>query len=102
MCMNCVSIGEAIAVQAAFVGYAIKGPVHRMLASAGLARELDPVAHDARTVAFLRSLDLDPVEILGHDAVSAAAGWELSPRPSRVRARDSALPMGSHSLLTAQ
>ena len=92
MCLNCVSTAEAIAVQAVFVGYAVKGPVHRMLARAGLAPEPDPVAHDVRTVAFLRSLDLDPVEILGADSVAAAEAWVPAVRPPRVRLAVSARP----------
>jgi hypothetical protein len=84
MCMNCVSTGEAIAIQAAFVGYAVKGPVQRILALAGLAPQPDRVAHDVRTVAFLRSLDLDPVEVLGANAVAAAETWVLATRPQRA------------------
>ena len=101
MCLNCVSTAEAIAIQGAFVGYVVKAPVHRMLARAGLAPEPDPVAHDVRTVAFLRSLELDPVEILGADAVAAAEAWVPAPRLSHG-ARASARPIGSHSLLSAQ
>jgi hypothetical protein len=39
-----------------------------------------------RTVAFLRSLDLDPIEILARDAVAAAEAWVPTPRlqPARV------------------
>jgi hypothetical protein len=85
MCLNCVSTAEAIAVQAAFFGYVVKAPVHRVLARTGLAPEPDPVAHDVRTVAFLRSLDLDPVEILGADAVAAAEAWVPAPQPQRAR-----------------
>jgi hypothetical protein len=92
MCLNCVSTAEAIAIQGAFVGYVVKAPVHRMLARAGLAPEPDPVAHDLRTVAFLRSLDLDPVEILGADAVAAAEAWVPAPRPQRARLAVSARP----------
>ena len=92
MCLNCVSTAEAIVIQVAFVGYVVKAPAHRMLARAGLAPEPDPVAHDVRTVAFLRSLDLDPVEILGADAVAAAEAWVPVPRPLRARLVVSARP----------
>lgn len=95
MCMNCVSTAEAIAVQGAFVAYVVKNPVHRMLARAGLAPEPDPVAHDVRTVAFLRSLDLDPVEILGADTVAAAEAWVPAARPQRVRAAAWPQPVAS-------
>jgi hypothetical protein len=78
--MNCLSTGETVVAQAAIVGYVLKAPVHRALARAGLVAEPDPVAHDVRTVAFLRSLDLDPVEILGREAVAAAEAWVPTPR----------------------
>jgi hypothetical protein len=79
-----MSTGEVIVAQAAALGFVVKGPVHRMLARAGLAPEPDPVAHDVRTVRFLRSLDLDPVEILGDDVVAAAEAWVPAPRRPRV------------------
>jgi hypothetical protein len=79
-----MSTGEVIVAQAAFLGFVLKGPVHRMLARAGLAPEPDPVAHDARTVGFLRSLDLDPVEILGADVVAEAEAWVPTPWRPRV------------------
>jgi hypothetical protein len=87
--MNCLSTGEAAVAQVAFVAYVLKAPVHRALARAGLAAEPDPVADDVRTVAFLRSLDLDPIEILGSDAVAAAEAWVPTPRlqPARVATR---------------
>jgi hypothetical protein len=95
MCLNCVSTAEAIAIQGAFVAYVVKNPVHRMLARAGLAAEPDPIAHDVRTVAFLRSLDLDPVEILGSDAVAAAEAWVPAARPRRAGASVRAQPATS-------
>lgn len=109
MCVNCMSNAEATLAAAAAVGYFVRGPVHRALASAGLAPEPDPVAHDARTVAFLRALDLDPVEALGVDAVAQAESWTPDPSwvPFSERARSrlrsaSALPIGSQSLLSTQ
>ena len=58
------------------------------------------------TVAFLRSLDLDPVEVLGADVVAAAAAW-TAPQPAAglaglARRFASARPIGSQSLLTTQ
>ncbi|MET0579421.1 MAG: hypothetical protein ABW122_12245 [Ilumatobacteraceae bacterium] len=110
MCVNCVSTAEAIAVEAVFVGYAVKLPLQRALARAGLCDEPDLVARDVRTIAFLRGLELDPVEILGADVVADAAAWvpagagQRTPVRSRWRARlaASARPIGSHSLLTTQ
>lgn len=108
MCMNCLSNAEATLVGAAAVAYAVKPRVHRALAQAGLVREPDPVAHDVTTVAFLRSLELDPVEILGAEAVAAAAAWvepvQADSGVGALVARNlaSARPIGSHSLATAK
>jgi hypothetical protein len=75
MCLNCLSTAEATVAQAAAVAYALKRPVHRILARHGLLPQPDPDAADVRTVAFLRSLDLDPTEILGPDVVATADAW---------------------------
>ena len=50
---------EFAVANAALIAAALKGPVHRALASVGLATEPLAVARDARTVAFLRALELD-------------------------------------------
>jgi len=101
-----MTTAQAAVGQAAFVAYVLKDPVHRLLARNGLAAAPDPVANDVRTVAFLRSLQLDPVEILGADAVAAAEAWtpQPSPAPERALARwaASARPIGSQSLATTQ
>ena len=107
MCMNCLSTAEASMAGAAFVGFAVKPRVHRALARLGVVNEHDPVAHDVRTVAFLRSLDLDPVEVLGADVVAAAEAWR-APQPApgfagvAARLAASARPIGSHSFATAK
>jgi hypothetical protein len=72
MCVNCMSNAEAAVATACFVGYAVKGPVHRTLAELDLARDPDPVVHDVRTVGFLRALELDPVDALGAGVVERA------------------------------
>ena len=101
--MNCLSTAEAVIAQTAFLGYVVKDPMHRALARAGFVGAPDPAARDARTIAFLTSLDLDAVAILGTARVRAAAA---QPAPMRWRSRSrlaaSARPIGSHSLLTAQ
>ena len=105
MCMNCVD-GRGALAGAALVGYAVKPPLHRALARLGLVD--GPTRRPtSRTVAFLRSLDLDPVEVLGADVVAAAEAWAPPPRPDAVRFAGvrlaaSARPIGSHSLLTTQ
>lgn len=81
MCLNCLSTAEATIAGAAFVGYAVKPRAHRALAKLGVTNDPDPVAHDVVTVAFLESLQLDPVEVLGADVVAAAAAW-LPPQPA--------------------
>lgn len=75
MCVNCLSNAEAAGAAAIAATYFLKPPVHRMLAKVDLAPDADPVAHDVRTVAFLQALDLDPIDALGIDAVTAAAAW---------------------------
>ena len=107
MCTNCVTTAQAVVGQAAFAAYVLKDPVHRLLAHLGVTPAPDPVAHDVRTVAFLRSLDLDPVAVLGAETVAAAAVWVPAPAPARRQVRwarraASARPIGSHNLATVQ
>jgi hypothetical protein len=109
MCVNCMSNTEATIAAVAITGALLKPAVHRALAGVGLAPDPDPVAHDVRTVAFLRALDLDPVDALGADAVAQAESWEPDPSwvpfSDRARARlrsASARPIGSQSLLSTQ
>ena len=98
MCANCLSNAEVALAQAGLVAAVFKEPVHRALASAGLVRPIDPVRRDVRTVAFLRSLALDPVDVLGADTVAAADRWV----PAPYDAPRWALPIGSQSLLRTQ
>lgn len=98
MCANCLSNAEVALAQAGLVAAVLKDPVHRMLASAGVVAPIDPVKRDVRTVAFLRSFDLDPVEVLGADTVAAADSWV----PVPYGAPRWALPIGSQILLSTQ
>lgn len=98
MCANCLSTTEVALAQVGLAAAILKDPVHRALAAAGVVQPIDPVRRDVRTVAFLRSLDLDPAEVLGAEVVAAADRW-VAPVYERRR---SARPIGSHSLLTAQ
>jgi hypothetical protein len=105
MCANCLSTAEAMASGAAMAAFAFKDPVRQVLARAGLVDERDVVGRDARTVHFLRSCGLDPVAVLGADVVAAAEAWTSNPGgqvPLRARKRSWALPIGSHSLISAQ
>lgn len=99
MCVNCVSNAEAALASAALAGSMVKLPLHRALARAGLVAQPDPVKRDVRTVAFLRSLELDPLEVLGAAVVARADAW--APQPFEPAYRSWALPIGSQSLLTA-
>jgi hypothetical protein len=102
MCVNCLSHAEVVAGQVGMVAALVKEPAHRFLADLGLVAPPDPVGRDARTVAFLRQLDLDPVEILGADVVAAADAWAPDPLVQErrlLRAAASALPIGSQSRL---
>jgi hypothetical protein len=98
MCMNCLSNTEVVVSQVALAAAVLKDPVRRMLASAGFVAPYDPVQRDGRTVSFLRSLDLDPVEVLGAETVRAADAWT----PATYAPRRWALPIGSQSLLSTQ
>jgi len=108
MCAQCLSNTEFAVANAALIAAALKGPVHRGLASVGLATEPLAVARDARTVAFLRALDLDPADCLGAPAVTAADDWvalggyERLEDERRARAASWARPIGSHRRLTPQ
>jgi hypothetical protein len=107
MCSNCLSTAETAIASMAFIGWTAKPPLHRALARLGVLNAPDPVAHDVTTVAFLRSLDLDPVEVLGADVVAAAEAWTPNHQPApivaavRSRLAASARPIGSQSLLAA-
>ncbi len=98
MCANCISRAEVVVGQAGLAYAILREPVHNVLANAGIVAPIDPVKRDVRTVAFLRSLDLDPVEILGADVVDAAARWV----PVPFYPRRWALPIDSQSLIAAQ
>jgi hypothetical protein len=101
MCVNCLSQAEVVAAHAALATAVLREPAHRLLAELGVVDAPLPVARDARTVGFLRSLDLDPDDVLGSDVVASADRWVAAgqPRPARSRAlaRPSALPIGSQS-----
>jgi hypothetical protein len=81
MCVSCLSNGEFVAMNAALAAGAVARGVGAMRASTPDERRL---ARDVRTVAFLRGLDLDPVAILGADAVRAADGAPARRAPSLV------------------
>lgn len=103
MCANCLSQAEAAGAAAAAAAYVVKPKLHAMLARFDLAPRPDAVAHDVRTVAFLRALDLDPVEVLGADVVAQASTWEPDsswvPLRDRLRSR-SLRPIGSQRRLS--
>jgi len=99
MCVNCVSNSEAVVAQVAFVASALKMPIHRALADAGLVEPFDFAKRDLRTVTFLRALDLDPVAVLGEDVVERAEAWMPA---AQVRRRRWARPIGSQMRLVTQ
>lgn len=105
MCVNCLSHSEVVVANLALAGAVLKDPAHRALAALGIVPEPDPVGRDVQTIAFLRELDLDPVEVLGPKVVERAERWvpadQRVPAIFRSRARSSAAPIGSHSLLQA-
>ena len=100
MCGNCISTSEQVAANAAVAVAVLRAPAHRLLAAAGVVAPADPVRRDARTVGFLRALELEPAYILGLEVVARADGWQPPARQGRAwRWRR---PIGSQSLITAQ
>jgi hypothetical protein len=88
MCVNCLSNAEVAVANVAITAAFVKGPAHRLLADMGLVEAPDPVKRDVRTVSFLRRLELDPVEVLGRDAVDAADRWvPAEPQPTWLGVR---------------
>jgi hypothetical protein len=102
MCATCTSNVEVIAAQVALAGAVLRPTIHRALAAAGLVDPPDAAARDARTVAFLRQLDLDPIAVLGAAAVARAEARVPQPRRQRAARWASARPIGSQSLIAAQ
>jgi hypothetical protein len=100
MCVSCVSTSEQVVAQAALAVAVLRGPLHRRLAAAGVVAPPDPVGRDARTVGFLRALDLDPVAVLGAQVVEQADAWVAPAR--QARAWRWLRPIGSQSLLSTQ
>lgn len=84
--MSCISTSEQVAAEVALAFALLREPVHQALAAAGVVDPPDPVRRDARTVGFLRALDLDPTPILGAATVEGADAWV----PARRRRRASA------------
>jgi hypothetical protein len=101
MCANCLTTFDVVVSQAIAVGVVLKRPVQDRLAVAGLVRPFDQLGEHANTVAFLRSLDLDPVEILGADVVAAAATWKRAPWSRRRFSVSALLPGFSRTALRA-
>jgi len=87
MCTNCLSSAEVAVGHVALAAAVLKAPAHRFLADLGVVDAPDPVRRDVHTIAFLRSLDLDPVEVLGADVVAAAEAWTPAPVPVPAPAR---------------
>jgi len=108
MCAQCMSNTEFAVANAGFIAAALKGPLHRGLASVGLVTQPLAVARDANTIAFLRSLGLDPIDSLGAPAVSNADDWVAHggydglEDERRARAASWARPIGSHRRLAPQ
>ena len=100
MCGNCISTSEQVAANAALAVAVLRAPAHRALAAAGLVAPPDPVRRDARTVGFLRALELEPADILGAAVVARAEAWQ--PAERQLSAWRWRRPIGSQSLISAQ
>ncbi len=80
MCANCFSKLEVVVGQVIGASVLLKRPAQDFLADLGLVAPYDELGELAHTVSFLRSLDLDAVEILGQEAVDTAATWTTAPQ----------------------
>ena len=80
MCANCFSKLDVVVSQVVGAAVLLKRPAQDFLAERGVVAPYDELGELAHTVSFLRTLDLDPVEILGADAVGVAATWTIAPR----------------------
>jgi hypothetical protein len=105
MCVNCVSHSEMVVGEVALAVAFFREPCHRLLATLGLVTAPVLAARDARTVTFLRSLELDAAEVLGSTVVAEADAWVAGGqvRPGRCcsLALTSWWPIRSHKRLAA-
>jgi hypothetical protein len=100
MCMNCVSHADVVAGNVAALIGATSMAVR--LGEPAEVRAARRLAGEARTVAFLRRLDLDPVEILGADVVTHAADRRaVAAAEELVRARRAQIGFGLRLLAGA-
>ncbi len=79
MCANCFSKLDVVVGQVAAAAIVLKRPTQDFLADLGVVAPFDQLGELAHTVSFLRALELDPVAILGADAVDVAATWTTAP-----------------------
>ncbi len=73
MCINCMSQLDVVTISSAGLVGAGSAGVRQLLTRLHLLGRARPVDPDARVVAFLRSLDLDPAEHLDLDASRLSA-----------------------------
>jgi len=71
MCAQCVSKADVVVGSIGFAAFLFKGPGEDALVAMGILPEPHPLAVGIRSVNFLRSLELDPGEVLGEDVVEA-------------------------------
>jgi hypothetical protein len=72
MCMGCVTNVDFIAANASIVTSVARGGGRKLMESLGVPVGRTRAERDARVVDFLRSLDLDPVAILGPHTTAEA------------------------------
>ena len=80
VCANCLSTFDIAASKAIVAAVLLKRPMQDLLAELGVVAPHDALGELAHTVSFLRSLDLDPVEVLGSDAIDVASTWTTAPQ----------------------
>jgi hypothetical protein len=97
--MACVTNVDFIAANASIVTSVASNGGRKLLESLGVPVGRSKAERDARVVAFLRNLELDPVPILGPQTTAAAdqaaAVAAARPRPSRRAAARQFLQMAT-------
>lgn len=88
MCMSCISNGEFLAINGLLAAGAMKQGAQSLCRAAGLSVGRTRLERDRHAVEFLRSLDLDAVEILGAATVEHV---DAAPVPAPAPAPDVAV-----------
>ena len=98
MCVNCVSNVDLIAANSAMMGAMVGNGVRAVLRGVGCEVGQTQAEKDSRVVAFLRSMQLDPAEILGADCVAAADALVVARATKPARRQRGLVPLALRAL----